>query len=120
LTVQFPIDAKYSNSREKTFSLHRGFSGIAFAQKEAVAQAMGLLANTRRRSMLVLSRKSGEGIVIDGGITITVLEAGHRKVRIGVYAPDKALVLREELAEYKSLRRRPQCFVAREKAAVRR
>jgi carbon storage regulator len=53
--------------------------------------------------MLVLTRKAGEGIVIDGGIVITVLEAHDRKVRLGIQAPDDVLVLREELAEFKML-----------------
>jgi carbon storage regulator CsrA len=56
--------------------------------------------------MLVLSRKSGEGIVLDGGITITVLEAFHGKVRLGIQAPENVLVLREELAGFKNLRTR--------------
>jgi carbon storage regulator len=53
--------------------------------------------------MLVLTRKTGEGIVIDGGIVITVLEAHDRKVRLGIQAPFDVLVLREELAEFKTL-----------------
>jgi len=48
--------------------------------------------------MLVLTRKSGEKIVIDGGIEITVLEVRGNQVRLGIEAPQGVLVLREELA----------------------
>jgi carbon storage regulator len=51
--------------------------------------------------MLVLSRKAGESIVIDGGITITVLEIRGRHVRLGIRAPEDMSVLREELATFK-------------------
>ncbi len=48
--------------------------------------------------MLVLSRKPGEKIVIDGSITITVVEAQGNRVRIGIEAPEDVRILREELA----------------------
>ena len=48
--------------------------------------------------MLVLSRKIGEAIVIDGGIVVRVLDAGAGRVRLGVEAPDEVFVLREEIA----------------------
>jgi carbon storage regulator len=54
--------------------------------------------------MLVLSRKSGEGILIDGGIVVTILEARNGKVRLGIQAPEDVLVLRKELAEFKTVR----------------
>ncbi len=37
--------------------------------------------------MLVLSRKKGETIVIDGGVSITVLEVEGRCTRLGIEAP---------------------------------
>ncbi len=37
--------------------------------------------------MLVLSRKVGEVIVIDGGVTVTVLEMKGQRVRLGIGAP---------------------------------
>lgn len=49
--------------------------------------------------MLVLSRKLGEKIVIDGNITITVVEVRGEKVRIGVDAPQNVTVHREEIAQ---------------------
>ena len=47
--------------------------------------------------MLVLSRKVEEEIVIDGGITVKVIETRPGKVRLGVTAPAGVRVLRKEL-----------------------
>lgn len=48
--------------------------------------------------MLVLSRKSGEKVVIDGGIAITVVEFRGGRVKIGIEAPADVAILRGELA----------------------
>ena len=37
--------------------------------------------------MLVLSRKKGDSIVIDGGIKVTVVEVKGSVVRLGIEAP---------------------------------
>ena len=37
--------------------------------------------------MLVLSRKRNQQITIDGNITITILEVGRSRVRLGIDAP---------------------------------
>lgn len=47
--------------------------------------------------MLVLSRKPGEKIVIDGGITVTVVEIIGNRVKIGLEAPSHVSILRGEL-----------------------
>jgi carbon storage regulator len=47
--------------------------------------------------MLVLSRKVGERVLIDGSIIITVIATRGRTVKIGVAAPPEVAVLREEL-----------------------
>lgn len=47
--------------------------------------------------MLVLSRKLNEKIVIDGGIVITVVKLDRNHVRLGIEAPDRVPVWREEL-----------------------
>ncbi len=47
--------------------------------------------------MLVLSRKSGETIVIGDSITVTVMEVKGERVRIGVAAPHEVAVHREEV-----------------------
>lgn len=47
--------------------------------------------------MLVLSRKIGEAIVIDGGIKITLLTVQGERARIGIEAPDDVSINREEV-----------------------
>ena len=47
--------------------------------------------------MLVLTRKPGEKVVIDGGITVSVLEVDGNRVRIGIDAPRSVTILRGEL-----------------------
>ena len=51
--------------------------------------------------MLVLTRKKGETIIVDGGtITITIVDiqvGGTPKVRIGVKAPDDITIHRGEV-----------------------
>lgn len=49
--------------------------------------------------MLVLSRKCGEKIVIDGDITITIVATAGNKVKIGIEAPPHVSILRSELAD---------------------
>lgn len=47
--------------------------------------------------MLVLSRKLGEKIVIDGNIVLTVVDIDRGKIRIGIEAPREVPIYREEL-----------------------
>ncbi len=47
--------------------------------------------------MLVLSRRAGETIVIDGRITIKVVEVRGKQIRLGIEAPKDVPVWREEL-----------------------
>jgi carbon storage regulator len=47
--------------------------------------------------MLVLSRRVGESIVIDGNILLTVTEVRGERVRIGVEAPPHVVVDRQEI-----------------------
>jgi carbon storage regulator len=47
--------------------------------------------------MLVLTRRLGEEIVIDGNIRVTVVAIKGDKVRIGVSAPESVVVDREEV-----------------------
>lgn len=49
--------------------------------------------------MLVLSRRSGESIVIDGGIEIKVVRVKGGRVVVGVSAPSDVPVMRSELLE---------------------
>lgn len=47
--------------------------------------------------MLVLSRKLGEKILIDGGIVLTVVDIDRGKIRLGIEAPKGTKIFREEL-----------------------
>jgi len=47
--------------------------------------------------MLIVTRKSGERIVIDAGIMVEVLEVVGNRVRIGIQAPSGVTILRQEL-----------------------
>ena len=49
--------------------------------------------------MLILARKVGQKIVIDGDIEITVVEVRGDQVRLGITAPRSVAVLRKELLE---------------------
>ncbi len=49
--------------------------------------------------MLVLSRKSGERILIGDDIKITIVRIGPNSVRIGVDAPGQYTIVREELCQ---------------------
>lgn len=49
--------------------------------------------------MLVLSRKKGESIVIDGHIIVTVVEVRGDKVRLGIQAPKEIPIHRSEIYE---------------------
>lgn len=49
--------------------------------------------------MLVLSRKAGEGIVLDKDITIDILSIDGDRIRIGIQAPKEMRIFRKELLE---------------------
>lgn len=49
--------------------------------------------------MLVLSRRTNQTIVIDGGIEVTVIAINNHTVRLGFKAPDHVHILRQELAD---------------------
>ncbi|HEY4759055.1 MAG TPA: carbon storage regulator [Thermoguttaceae bacterium] len=47
--------------------------------------------------MLVLSRKTGERIVVDGQIKIVILRVSGNRVKLGIAAPQNVTVHREEI-----------------------
>ena len=49
--------------------------------------------------MLVLGRKEGESILIEGGIRIVVIACDRGGVRLGIEAPAATKILRGEIAE---------------------
>lgn len=54
--------------------------------------------------MLVLGRKVGEKIVIDGNITLEVIKICGNRITVGIEAPSSVRILRGELTQ-------PQAFV---------
>lgn len=48
--------------------------------------------------MLVLSRRIGQEIVIDGGIRIVVVSVNGRQVQLGIVAPEGVRIDRLEIA----------------------
>ena len=49
--------------------------------------------------MLILSRKKGEAILLDGGIRIVVLSTENSGARLGIEAPEHIGIVREEIVE---------------------
>ncbi|HEU0001816.1 MAG TPA: carbon storage regulator [Ktedonobacteraceae bacterium] len=47
--------------------------------------------------MLVLRRKVGESIILDGVISVSVLAVEGERVKIGITAPTEVSIVREEL-----------------------
>ena len=47
--------------------------------------------------MLVLTRKPGQEVVIDGGIRITIVAVKGDRIRLGVTAPPEVRVDRDEV-----------------------
>jgi carbon storage regulator len=47
--------------------------------------------------MLILSRRPGDSIVIEGGIRIVVVACDRRGVRLGIEAPPEVSILRGEI-----------------------
>ncbi|AWM35942.1 Carbon storage regulator [Gemmata obscuriglobus] len=48
--------------------------------------------------MLVLTRKTGQEIIIDGNIRITVTACGDGRVKLGIKAPSNIKIDRAEVA----------------------
>ncbi len=49
--------------------------------------------------MLILTRRIGESVKIDGDITVTILGTKGNQVRLGIDAPKSVSVYREEIYE---------------------
>jgi carbon storage regulator len=47
--------------------------------------------------MLVLSRQTGERVIIDGKIEVTVIDIRGDRVKLGIVAPPEVAVHREEV-----------------------
>ncbi|MFZ1934905.1 MAG: carbon storage regulator [Thermoguttaceae bacterium] len=58
--------------------------------------------------MLVLSRRPGEAVVIDGNIEVTVLEVHGERVKLGLCGPTDVPFRREEV-QRRTVREEPVC-----------
>jgi carbon storage regulator len=63
--------------------------------------SFGVPIINREMTMLVLSRKLGEKIVIGENIRITVVKIDRNQIRIGIEAPSDIPVYREEIAPHR-------------------
>jgi carbon storage regulator len=63
------------------------------------------LFSTRRRAMLVLTRKIGEKIIINKDTCLTIVAIRGDRVRLGITAPRETLVDRREIHERRSAQR---------------
>lgn len=52
--------------------------------------------------MLVLSRKIGDKLVIDGNITVEVIKIQGNRITLGIVAPPNIKILRGELTQAKA------------------
>ncbi len=52
--------------------------------------------------MLVLSRKAGEKLIIDGNITVEVVKIQGNRITLGINAPADVKILRGELKQPKA------------------
>jgi carbon storage regulator len=66
--------------------------------------------------MLILSRKSGESIVIDGNIHVKILRVDGDVVKIGIEAPASVPVHRQEV--YEEIERNNQAALTRQNAPL--
>jgi carbon storage regulator len=67
----------------------------------------------RESSMLVLSRKLGEKIIIGNNIVVTVVKIDRNQIRIGIEAPHDVPVFREEILPTTSSKGEPEGSMAR-------
>lgn len=65
--------------------------------------------------MLILRRKTGESLILNENIKITVLESGSEGVRLAIDAPKHVQILREELVEATKANQEAAAAVDREK-----
>ena len=46
--------------------------------------------------MLVLTRREGQGVILNDSVVVVVLESNNGRVRLGLEAPDEVRILRTE------------------------
>lgn len=55
--------------------------------------------------MLVITRKTEEGIIIDDNIEITILDVGKDRIKIGIDAPKDVRIVRKEIYNTEKINR---------------
>jgi carbon storage regulator len=53
--------------------------------------------------MLILTRRTGESVIINGDIKIKILKNENGQVRLGFEAPDDVVIMRKELLEKENI-----------------
>ena len=66
-------------------------------EKYLVPVKLGINHQRRQKTMLILTRKSGESITIGDDVKVTVVEVKGKQVRIGIDAPRSYTIHREEV-----------------------
>lgn len=66
--------------------------------------------------MLILSRKTGESIVIDGRIVVKIVRAEGDTIKVGIEAPSDVPVHRQEV--YEEIRQNNQAALVQPGAAL--
>lgn len=61
--------------------------------------AQAPIKNEVEASMLVLTRKPGQSILIGDGIEVQILSSAREKVRVGIIAPRDISIFRNEVKE---------------------
>jgi carbon storage regulator len=73
---------------------------LATSSSNRVKEPITARKERRGQIMLVLSRKVGQSIVIDGNVIITVNRVGGKRITLGIEAPNNVRVLRGELRPF--------------------
>jgi len=69
--------------------------------------------------MLVLTRKAGETITIDGDIVVQIVQVRGRQVRLGIEAPREKKVQRGELSNKPHTANLKEVLLSKESASLK-
>jgi carbon storage regulator CsrA len=104
--LRFPWSRRFEAAAENrkrtngsTWRIHDAalLFGFAFSGMTGSGHETGDRFNIRIRDMLVLSRRTGEKLLIGNDIIVTVVETHGGRVRLGIEAAAHVPILREEV-----------------------